>query len=72
MSTEEEKEDKDKIKKEKKKIKETIPIEEEAVAFVIGKGKSNIKRICGKFKDSGVYIECPKRGSGSSDFTISY
>lgn len=58
-------------KNKEEKIKETIPIEEEAVAFVIGKGRSNIKRICGKFKDSGVYIECPKRGSGSSDFTIS-
>ena len=57
-------------KKREEKIKETIPIDEEAVAFVIGKGKSNIKRICGKFKDSGVYIECPKRGSGSSNFTI--
>ena len=58
-----------KIRKEKKK--ETIPIEDKAIAFVIGKGRSNIKRICGKFKDAGVYIECPKRGSNSNEFTIS-
>ena len=53
------------------KVKETIPIEEAAIAFVIGRNKSNIKRICGKFKDAGVFIECPKRGSGSVEFTIS-
>ncbi len=58
-------------KNKENKVKETIPIEEKAIAFVIGRNKSNIKRICGKFKDSGVFIECPKRGSGSVEFTIS-
>lgn len=58
-------------KNKENKVKETIPIEEKAIAFVIGRNKSNIKRICGKFKDAGVFIECPKRGSGSVEFTIS-
>ena len=53
------KENKDKTKK-RNKIKETIPIEEEAVVFVIGKGRSNIKRICGKFKDSEFILNVLK------------
>ena len=54
--------------REKNIHKVPIKIKEAAIPFVIGKNRSNIKRICGKFK--GAYIDCPRRGSGSTIFVI--
>ena len=53
---------------EREKYIHKVSIKETAIPFVIGKNRSNIKRICGKFK--GAYIDCPRRGSGSTIFVI--